>query len=261
MQIVDCFIVNHESDLLKIRFNILNSVVDKFVVTEGDTTFSGKPKELHFLNNIDNFKEFKDKIVYNGIKIPTDTTDPWQREIYSRNSHVEALKTFCKDEDLILLSDADEIPNPKVLTLVDKWYKQDRLFTFKMRMYYYFINNLANNTWFGTRACSYGFLKNTTVDELREATEDINKITGTIIDNAGWHFSYCGDSQYIKQKIESFCDRIYDNDDVKNNLEKNINSNRDIFFRNLNYKVMPLDKTFPEYILTNKQMYSYLIKD
>ncbi len=261
MQIYDCFIVNHEFDILKLRFNILHNVVDKFVVTEGNTTFSGKPKDRHFLNNIEHFKEWKDKIIYNGIDIPTDITDPWQREIFSRNSHVKVLDSICSNNDLILMSDADEIPNPKVLELVERWYKTDTFFTFKMKMYYYYINNLANNTWFGTRACSYNFLKNTTVDNLREATEDFSKITGKIIDAAGWHFSYCGDSNHIKHKIESFCDRGFDNDNIKNNIEHNVANNKDIFFRNINYKVMPLDESFPEYITTNKNLYKHIIRE
>jgi beta-1,4-mannosyl-glycoprotein beta-1,4-N-acetylglucosaminyltransferase len=260
MQIIDCFIVNHELDLLKLRFNILNNVVDKFVVTEGNMTFSGKPKENHFIKNIKHFKEWENKIVYNPIQIPLDINDPWEREIFSRNSHVKMLKQFCSDEDLILLSDADEIPNPKILKIAEQWYQKDKLFTFKMKMYYYFINNLAKDIWFGTRACSYSILKNTTVDNLRETTEDITKITGDIINDGGWHFSYCGDTKYIKQKIESFCDLNFNNDFIKNNIANNIAHNQDIFFRNLQYQTVLLDDTFPQYILDNQEQYKHLIK-
>ena len=56
MKKYDCFIFNHEVELLEIRFNILNDYVDKFIITEGDITFSGLPKESHYLKNKDRFK-------------------------------------------------------------------------------------------------------------------------------------------------------------------------------------------------------------
>ena len=81
----DCFIFNHEVELLEIRFNILNDYVDKFIITEGDITFSGLPKESHFLKNKDRFKKWEDKIILNQIKLP-ELEGPWHREIYSRNA-------------------------------------------------------------------------------------------------------------------------------------------------------------------------------
>lgn len=260
MKIYDCFIFNHELEMLELRLNILQDVVDYFVITESDTTFSGKPKEKHFLNNKNNFKKWENKIIYNEIKIPQDLSIPWDREIFSRNQHVEKLKNIAAGDDLILTSDADEIPNPKVLRLIDKWYKNNTLFTFKMKMYYYYLNNLANDTWFGTRACSYSLFKNKTVDDMREGTEDINKISGPIIDNAGWHFSYCGDANHIKNKIESFCDRGYDNDHIKNNIFLNIQNNTDIFFRGNRYKTVNVDNTFPSYLTENLSKYKHLIR-
>ena len=63
MKIFDCFIFNHEIELLEMRMNILNDYVDKFVITEGDITFSGKPKESHFSNNRERFAKWEDKII------------------------------------------------------------------------------------------------------------------------------------------------------------------------------------------------------
>ena len=62
MKIFDCFIFNHEVELLEIRLNILNDYVDKFVITEGDMTISGLPKESHFLNNKERFPKWEDKV-------------------------------------------------------------------------------------------------------------------------------------------------------------------------------------------------------
>ena len=87
MRIFDCFIFNHEIELLEMRMNILNDYVDKFVITEGDITFSGKPKESHFSKNRERFSKWEDKIIHNQITLP-DLPGPWDREIYSRNAMV-----------------------------------------------------------------------------------------------------------------------------------------------------------------------------
>ena len=85
MKVIDCFIFNHEIELLEIRLNILDKFVDKFILTEGDTTFSGKPKESIYLQNKNRFLKWENKIVHNYINIP-EKESPWDREIYSRNS-------------------------------------------------------------------------------------------------------------------------------------------------------------------------------
>ena len=258
MKTFDCFIFNHEIELLEIRLNILDKFVDKFIVTEGNTTFSGKPKESIYLQNKDRFLKWKNKIVHNYINIP-EKESPWDREIYSRNS-IKDLNIF-KDGDLILTSDIDEIPNPEVLEHKDEWINDNSHFTFQQNCYVYYINNFYSSNWFGTRACTYKYLKTTTVDDIREATEDSSKITGHLITNGGWHFTYCGGEEMIKKKIDSFCDLQYNVPEVKNNISNNIANNKDIFFRHwMQYKTVDFDDSFPDYIVKNKKKYSHLIK-
>ena len=112
MKIYDCFIFNHEIELLEIRLNILNDYVDKFIITEGDKTFSGLPKESNYLKNKKKFKKWEDKIIHNPIKIP-ELKIPWEREIFSRNAMID-LDVF-EDNDLLIMSDSDEIPNPLII--------------------------------------------------------------------------------------------------------------------------------------------------
>ena len=64
--------------------NILNDYVDKFVITEGDVTFSGLPKESHFLNNKDRFAKWEDKIILNQITIPECESIMAQRNLLSK---------------------------------------------------------------------------------------------------------------------------------------------------------------------------------
>lgn len=49
--IYDCFTFFNELNLLEIRLNILNDVVDKFVLVEATKTFSGKDKPLYYEQN------------------------------------------------------------------------------------------------------------------------------------------------------------------------------------------------------------------
>jgi beta-1,4-mannosyl-glycoprotein beta-1,4-N-acetylglucosaminyltransferase len=258
MKIFDCFIFNHEIELLDIRLNILNDYVDKFIITEGDITFSGKSKESYFLNNRKKFSKWEDKIILNQITIP-EFNSPWDREIYSRNS-IMNLDIF-EDNDLILTSDGDEIPNPEVLEYSNEWINSETHFTFQQKAYHGYINNLYSESWFGTRAATYKYMKNTTVDDIRESTEDENKITGSIITNAGWHFTYCGDANHIKQKIYSFCDTHFDVPEVVESVEDNLKSGRDVLNRNqINYHRVDIDDSFPQYIIDNQEKYSHLIR-
>lgn len=258
MKVFDCFIFNHELELLEIRLNILDDYVDKFIITEGDKTFSGKDKESVYLKNKEKFSKWNHKIIHNQITIP-DVESPWDREIYSRNS-VMNLNIF-EDEDLILTSDIDEIPSPNVLEYKEEWVNDDNFFTFQQNCYVYYINNFYSSNWFGTRAATYKYLKNTTIDNIREATEDESKITSCIITNGGWHFTYCGGEELIRQKIDSFCDMQYNVPEVVDNVSKNLKNNNDIFFRHwMKYSKVELDDTFPQYLLNNKEKYSHLIK-
>jgi len=104
-------------------------------------------------------------------------------------------------------------------------------------------------------------LKNTSIDDIRQATEDENKLNGFVIENGGWHFTYLGGEERIKQKIESFSHQEYNNPNVKNNISNSLNQNTDIFGRNKQFKVFDLtEENFPKYIVENKDKYADLIK-
>ena len=125
MNIYDCFMYFDEDMLLDIRLNTLNKYVKKFVIVEANYTHNGEAKSLNF--NIRNFKKFKDKIIYiilnekPGILKETNLTNLEKknsailynavvRENFQRNFLQKKIKEF-NDEDLIMISDLDEIPN------------------------------------------------------------------------------------------------------------------------------------------------------
>lgn len=256
--IYDCFIFNNEVELLELRLNILDPYVDKFVLTEGDTTFSGLPKESVYFQNKERFAKWEDKIIHNFIEIP-DLPTTWDREIYSRNSPV-SLGVF-EDDDLILSSDLDEIPNPEILEAVDEWVSDDTHFTFQQKRYVYFINNFETDVWFGTRACTGKYLKNTSIDQIRENTEREEQLTGSIITNGGWHFTFCGGEEMIKTKIESFSHTEHNTPKVIESITDRIKNNKDPLLRDwYYYQVVEIDDSYPQYIVENQDKLSKWIK-
>ena len=258
MKIYDCFIFNDEVDLLELRLHILDEVVDKFVIVEGRKTFSGNKKESIFLKNKKKFSRWEDKISYSYIDIP-DFSTTWDREIYSRN-YALTLPIY-EDDDIIISSDIDEIPNPEAIRNVNEWINDSEHFTFQMNFYMYYINNFVTNNWFGSRVAKYVYLKNTTLDNIRETTEDKSNITGSIIDGGGWHFSYLGGEEMIKNKIQSFSHTEYNTRNIISNISKNLEDNRDLFDRPTNFKTINItEEEYPTHIVENKENYYYLIK-
>lgn len=261
MKIIDSFIFFNELDLLEIRLNILYDFVDYFVITEADTTFSGNPKKMYYLENKERFKRFESKIVYNQISIPSDLVVTWDREIYQRNSSLSVLKSKFSGDDLILTSDLDEIPEPKVLQHNYDWFEVNKLFHFKQKMFVYYLNNFKNDNWFGTRACSLSLLNEKSIDDIRQATEDEKLLSGFIIEGAGWHFTCLGGAETIKHKLESFSHQEHNTELIKMNIASNLERNTDFLGRPYKYKSVDLDGTFPDYIVNNYHLYPHLIKN
>ena len=110
MKIYDCFSYWDEDLLLDTRLNILNEYVDHFVIVEGNKTWQNNPKKLRF--NLDNFQKFKNKIIYIPVEDLPEGDDPYKRENHQRNAISRGLKN-ASDDDIIIISDLDEIPNPK----------------------------------------------------------------------------------------------------------------------------------------------------
>ena len=109
MKIYDCFSYWDEDLLLDLRLNILNDFVDYFVIVEGNKTWQNNFKKLQFDSN--KFPKFKDRIIYVPVEDLPNGKNPYLRENFQRNCITRGLKNSAED-DLIIISDLDEIPNP-----------------------------------------------------------------------------------------------------------------------------------------------------
>ena len=139
--IYDCFTFFNELDLLEIRLNTLDKVVDKFVLVESIYTFQNNNKELFFDNNKSRFLKFKDKIIHIVVEeLPDNLTgdyyDSWKIEYYQRNAISIGLKS-AKLNDVIIISDLDEIPKPE---LILKYANKSNICFFLLDTYIYYLN-------------------------------------------------------------------------------------------------------------------------
>ena len=111
-KIIDCITFFQENRHFDLRFNILKEVVDKFLVCESIYDHRGNKKEINF-----NYEKYKNNnqiehVVYK--KEFPNNNDPWRNQAIQREFILENLDTVDQN-DYIMFSDPDEIPNPKLL--------------------------------------------------------------------------------------------------------------------------------------------------
>ena len=255
MKIYDCFSYWDEDLILELRLNILNNYVDYFVIVEGNKTWQNNYKKFRF--DISKFSKFKDKIIYIPVEDMPDGDNPYLRENFQRNCIFRGLKNTTED-DLIIISDLDEIPNPKV---INNFKTNMRYAVFKQRHFYYKLNlaSKKNPYWYGSRICIKKYLESP--QWLRDLKFKkypfwrIDKIKDLqIIKNGGWHFSYLQSPENLLKKIASFSHGEHNKPEFADsqNIKKKIKMQKNIFGQEFSYKKIEIDQTFPKYILENK---------
>ena len=282
MKVFDSFIFFNELELLEMRLNILNDVVDYFVLTESPFTVSGNEKPLYYQENKDRFSKWNDKIIhYVTEEIPNDFNhmlqktkyhvayndiDPYgtkfidlpirfQRALFNRNNSAFGIeKADASDEDLVITSDADEIINPYVLEDLS-WFDSNNHYVALCNAYYYKLNFLYQNDWMGSRLCTWSYLKNTTIDQLRQDHMNSHKIK-----DAGWHFSFLGNADNFKLKLASYEHTENNTENVLSNAEEKIEKGLDPLNRGMTYRAVPIDDSYPEYVQNNQEKYKKFIK-
>ena len=162
MNILDCVTYFDEEIILNLRFNILYDHVTKFVITEGTYDHRGNKRKLNF--DIKKFDKFKDKIIYLPVEDFPDLNDPWNMLEYQRNYSMKEINKHDNDT-YILVSDIDEIPNPR--KIYDFINSKSNIGVFEQLFFYYKLNllNTTQSEWYGSKICKKKFIK--TPDWLR----------------------------------------------------------------------------------------------
>lgn len=236
MKIIDCFLFYNELDLLNYRFNLLKDVCDYFVLVESKYTFVGKEKKLYYEENKELFKDFHSKIIHIVIdKFPFMTNitpeQVWKNENFQRNQISLGISKIpnLKDDDIIIISDLDEIANPNTLQNIKKYERRLDIQCLEMDMYYYNLNNLHKDKWYHGKILSYIIYK-----KIKLSCNDIRYYKCSHIPNGGWHLSYFGDEKFIQNKLINFSHQEYnssyflDTDRILNKMK----SSEDLFERN-----------------------------
>jgi beta-1,4-mannosyl-glycoprotein beta-1,4-N-acetylglucosaminyltransferase len=265
MKIFDCCIYLDEDFLLDLRFNILNDFVDYFVIVESNKTWQNNKKRFNFDEK--KFRRFSNKIIYIKVEDMPDGKNPWIRENFQRNCISRAL-SFANNDDLIIISDADEIPNPEKIKKFDLKKKYG---VFEQKQYYYKLNllNITNPIWRGSKACIKKYLKSPQwLRELKikkRAFWRIDKINlNYSIKDGGWHFCNLKTPKQLLFKYKNLCEyrddyAFFCNIDEsfldEKVIEKNITNQKDIIGRNDIFEKQIINNSYPKYILENMKIF------
>ena len=255
MRIFDCFMFYDEEVVLDIRLNSLKNSVDCFVIVESKFYHNGKKRDLKF--DINKYPKFKDKIIYivqdeeplnleivkkeddeitksNKLIFNAHTRENFQRNLISKGLDK------ANEDDLIMISDVDEIPNLKDLNVAKI---NNKIVIFEQNIFYYKLNRyLEGFTWHGTKACKKKNLKSPQwirnvknkkfnfwrLDTFFSETKHINKV---FIKEGGWHFSNLKNPVDIENKLKSYLhhrDFEVENIDLKE-ISKSMKNNETVY--------------------------------
>ncbi len=292
MRIFDCFMFYDEDVVLDIRLNSLRNFVDYFVIVESKFYHNGKKRDLKF--DINRYSEFKNKIIYivqdeelqnlekinenddEGMISSKLISNAHKRENFQRNLIINGLNK-ANEDDLIIISDVDEIPNLKDLNIA---IVKNKIVIFEQNIFYYKLNRyLEGFVWYGSKACKKKNLKSPQwlrniknkkfnfwrLDTFFSEKKYINKI---YIKDGGWHFSNLKKPIDIEVKLKSYLhhrDFEVENIDLKeiSRLMKNNETIYDMFADKKEKKftkkkkklALYPKKNLPSYILENENKF------
>lgn len=277
--IYDCFQFFNELDILKLRLNIMKDIADYFVISESVVTFSGDSKPLFYEENKDLFREFRDRIIHVVVEDTPMDTDAFGRDHHQKCAVARGLVN-CSPDDIVIFSDADEIPDPETLRKLLPSIEDGRIYMPAQRLFYCYLNledvsgkNLSvtgefedvpesERKWLGTKICRYGMLKDRTTESLRDAE---SRSIGVRVENGGWHFSYMGGTgkesveERLRYKIKSAAHQEYNTRRSLFEASRRIRQKSDMFGREAELKVVPVDDSYPAYLRDHLDEYRYLL--
>jgi beta-1,4-mannosyl-glycoprotein beta-1,4-N-acetylglucosaminyltransferase len=267
--------VNSELDWLEIRLNELHKHVDYFVVLESATTFTGHPKPLAVKENWSRFEKFDKQIIYHLLESPPSSSNiTWDHERHQRNAMFTQVLPFLTNEralnteDIILVSDLDEIPRPATLTLLRNCEFPRRL-TLRSRFYYYGFQWLhRGQEWPHPQATTYQGPNNTILPAaLRKGAHGINRLKNldekADLWNAAWHCSSCFSTiQEMLTKMSSFSHTELNKPEFrdKSTIADRVREGKDLWMRaGENYDRVEDNQDIPRYLKDNSRRFEYML--
>lgn len=253
----DCFLFFNEWEVLEIRLNELYDHVDQFVIVEANESFRGLPKPFNFEKKRELYSKFEDKITYIKVEGHFETDNTWERRAFQLNSLLSGL-TECQEDDIIILSDVDEIPNPESI----EWFKNNsyelpralrirfkqspckypKALSLRQTMYRFFINRCVpkgspGQPWIGPAIFHYAHFTHFQPEQIRI----LSRSSCFPIIDSGWHFTSMGGFDRMFEKYENFCD-------WKNPHPMNYQKFRELVD---SYDYVPIDESYPRFVQNN----------
>ena len=281
--VYDCFTFFNELDLLEIRLNTLNDVVDRFVIAEATRTHRGRPKELIFEQNRARYAAFAEKITYIVVEdlLPEEEVEKdafnfaWVNENRQRNA-LRCGLADAADGDVVMISDLDEIPRPQRVCEAVKLASKGEIVRLRLDMYYYYANfkDYYNPYWLlGTMMLSMATFRTSQAfddfvcDRFTVTSENcghtVQKVRflkpSIILKQGGWHMSYLGGEKAILEKLSSFSHA--EAAVVVPLVAKRLHAGENVFGGCRTQFGIPIDGSFPKYLVENQARFRHLIFD
>jgi len=264
----DCFTFFNEFEVLRLRLTELWDVVDRFVLVEAPLTHSGAPKPLYFAEARDQFRDFADKIVHVVVDDLPVSPDAWVPERFQRDAIARGLGDAAPD-DWIIVSDVDEIP--RAPAVADLRASALSVVGMQMSLSYFKVNfvNVAGSAhmvWaVACRRASMG-----SPQGVREARGSLMRPDflrscqgkAATIPHAGWHLSYLGNVDHVRQKVAAFAHQEFNRPEIVDaiDIERLLATGDDVFGRDwCRWQVVPLTDYFPAQIVADPPAWAHLI--
>ena len=259
--IIDAFTFLNEKELVELRVKYLNDIVDCFLIVEADFTHTGKEKKWNFPEILkNNLKKFSNKIQYHQMKVDLEKAEAekssnyigktlgrsWRVETMQRNYLKEAYKKFSSSDDIIIISDLDEIPSKDKISFIKSCdFKTIAPVAFDQALFHLNCNYLNLEQWIGSVAITKKLIDKYEPQVFRDYKNRISRFI-----DAGWSFSSFGGPKKIREKLEAFCHEEYNKEKYKDeaHLKKCIETGSDLFDRKVDKKKVDKD-FFPKDLL------------
>ncbi|KAJ3149646.1 hypothetical protein HDU89_003699 [Geranomyces variabilis] len=258
-KVYNVIVVNDEIDLLQLHIRELASTVDKFVLVESDTSFSGLPKKMHVKANMHKFCDIQDQITL--IKCDLSAVQKggfenlnWAREGASRDCGAQGL-TDAADDDLIILSDLDEVPKPHFVSALKFCDKLPELVGSRGSRYYlsFRFYDLKYPQWDGPLVFAYSYLKS---GHAMSAARERRASAGVMVSDSHWHSSWCflsdNPAQFLS-KIRHWSEQERGEKPPTEDLEDLAKHLTDCHLDSPRCKLVPNTDDLPAYLLLNAQ--------
>jgi len=253
--IIDAFTFFNEKELVELRVKYLNDIVDCFLIVEADFTHTGKEKKWNFPEILNNsLKEFSNKIQYHQMKVDLKKAEAeknpnyvgktlgrsWRVETMQRNFLKDSYKKFSSFDDIVIISDLDEIPSKDKISFIKSCdFKVIAPVAFGQALFHLNCNYLDLEQWIGSVAITKQLIDKYEPQVFRDYKNRISHFT-----DAGWSFSSFGGVKRVREKLEAFCHEEYNKEKYKDevHLKKCMETGLDLFDRKVNKK--KVDKNF-----------------